>query len=227
MNILIIHYNTPELTEATIRSLNRVTEDCRVCVFDNSDERPFTAAFPNVSIVNNTRGQEIDFEKALAAFPDKVANRSNWGSAKHCMSVDHCFGLFPDGFLLVDSDVLLKKDVSPLADNRFGWVGNIHTNTRRFGVEVLRIIPYLCYLNVPLLQRHGISYYNPKKMWFLSQRVPDMYYDTGAWLYEECCRKDIGGRTVNLDEYALHFRHGSWREKDAQAWLNENKDLWK
>ena len=40
-NVAIVHFNTPELTRATILSLWKHTPDCHVTVFDNSDRRPF------------------------------------------------------------------------------------------------------------------------------------------------------------------------------------------
>ena len=74
--VAIIHYNTPELTEAAILSLRKHGgEDYHVTVFDNSAEatdqktgekypaRPFTAKMEGVTVIDNTRGQIIDFDK--------------------------------------------------------------------------------------------------------------------------------------------------------------------
>ena len=41
-SIAIIHYNTPELTEACILSIRKVGCDWPVTVLDNSDARPFS-----------------------------------------------------------------------------------------------------------------------------------------------------------------------------------------
>lgn len=224
--VVIVHFNTPELTEATICSLNKMTDGCKVYVFDNSDIKPFKSCFSNVEVIDNTHGQVVDFERFLNGFPSKVENRSNWGSAKHCKSVDCCMDLIGDDFLLMDSDVLIKKDVRHFFDKKFSWVGGVHTNTRRFGLEILRVIPFLCYLNVPFLKQNGVRYFNPDKMWFLTDREPDMYYDTGAWLFEETNRKKLPYSIIDINEFALHFRHGSWREKDEHNWLRENKELW-
>ena len=46
-NVAIVHYNTPELTEAAIRSLWKNTPDAAVTVFDNSDRRRFRAMAPS------------------------------------------------------------------------------------------------------------------------------------------------------------------------------------
>ena len=65
--VAIVHYNTPEITEAAIWSLRKHGgEDYDVFVFDNSDECPFTAKMKGVTVFDNTKGQIIDFEKELA-----------------------------------------------------------------------------------------------------------------------------------------------------------------
>ena len=91
--VLIIHYNTPELTEATVRSIRKQCgSDWHVTIFDNSDRMPFWKPMENVSVIDNTKGQIIDFGEWLKLFPARGESEdSNWGSAKHCKSVDICF----------------------------------------------------------------------------------------------------------------------------------------
>ena len=62
-NIVIVHYNTPYLTECLVRSINLFVEDAIIYIFDNSDKKPFTAEFDNVTILDNTKGQIINFDK--------------------------------------------------------------------------------------------------------------------------------------------------------------------
>ena len=85
--VAIIHYNTPELTEAAILSLRKQTGmRYDVTVFDNSDKRPFKAKMQGVKVIDNTKGKYIDFGAELAKYPNKcweLAWRSNYGSAKH------------------------------------------------------------------------------------------------------------------------------------------------
>ena len=47
MEILTVHYNTPELMDAMIRSVRRFT-DCTIHMFDNSDLKPFVNTFEGV-----------------------------------------------------------------------------------------------------------------------------------------------------------------------------------
>ena len=56
---VIIHYNTPLLTECLVRSINLFVNDTIIYIFDNSDKEPFTAHFDNVKLLDNTNGKII------------------------------------------------------------------------------------------------------------------------------------------------------------------------
>ena len=160
----IIHYNTPELTEACILSIwKQCGKKYAITVFDNSDKRPFVKQMDGVTIVDNTNGQVIDFEKELAKYPDKcweLAHKSNYGSAKHMMSVQKLWELLPDGFILVESDVLITKNFDFLWDESFAACGKAQWFRGR-RIEKDRLLPWLCYMNVPLLVENGARYYDP------------------------------------------------------------------
>lgn len=241
MIVFFVNYNTPRLIECAIRSLWKHTPKADVVVFDNSDREPFTApsgspagkapvpcGFPQgqIEVIDNTRSQFIDFDKELARYPDKEysqRNRSNFGSAKHAMSVDwlmnhydHCHD-----FVLADSDVLFRRDITPIVNLKKAAVGSIQ---RKEGIPLL--MPQLCWLNVPLLREHHIRYFNGEKMWALSNRYPNNRYDTGAWLYEEIGHYRLPFKEININDYILHMGHASWKDKDPEHWLNDNKQLW-
>ncbi len=221
--IVIIHYNTPELTEAAVRSIRKYCAGWHVTIFDNSDRLPFWKPMDGVSVIDNTQGQVIDFDKFLSEFPERGESEdSNWGSAKHCKSVDYCFDLFPDGFMLLDSDAVLIRPIDDLWDESVAWSGWIHCNTKFLGVRIYRLCPCLCWLNVPMLKERGIRYFNGRKMWALSSNAPNCFYDTGAWLLEATMEWHLPCKRVEvLGKYIEHFRGGSWRKGDDEAhvWL--------
>ena len=237
-NVAIAHYNTPELLNAAIRSLDKHTPGCRVYVFENSDRKPFvidkkeskangllTGSMPYVEIIDNTRQQLVNFDEELERWPDKWAEdieKSNYGSAKHSMSVDKLMELIPDGFVLMDSDVLITNDISMLWKKEYACVGSEFV---KCGVPQLQ--PFLCYLNVPKLKPCGISYYNGEKMWALSRKSPNQFYETGAWLLEEVRRHGLPVSYVNIWRYVIHYGHGSWRDRNSSEWLEENKGYWR
>ena len=224
-NVAVVNYNTPELVECAIKSLFKHTPGCHVYVFDNSDKAPFTAKIPNVEVIDNTKGQIIDFEAELAKYPDKWERdkgKSNYGSAKHSMSVDKLMDIVPTGFVLIDSDVLIREDISSFFSFNVACMGAEDTKH-----NVPLLMPFLCYLNTPLLRENGIRYFNGEKMWALSNKDPNQYYDTGAWLLEEVRRAGLNVAYTNIWQYVMHLGHGSWRKKEVGKWLKDNENLWK
>lgn len=227
LTAVIIHYNTPEVTEACIRSLWKHTPGVYVIVFDNSDKEPFTKQMANVEVIDNTKGQIINFGEWLDTFPNKEPSPGNdYGSAKHCYSVQWIIDHRRNPFILIDGDVLIKQDIAPLWDKSQAFVGHIGCNTRRFGFVLNRVEPWLCFINVRMMRQNGIGYFNPNKMWNLVSKAPDDHYDTGAYFLEECNRLRLPYREIENTDYGLHMRHGSWRKKNQLEWLKENKALW-
>lgn len=226
-NVVIVNYNTQHLTDCAIRSLNKHTPGCRVYVFDNSDKEPYRSSFDNVEVIDNTKGHVIDLDKMIESHPDRVPTPENtYGSAKHCRSVEACLDILPDGFLLMDSDVLIKRDITPFFDASCAWTGRLQMHTSRFNVTLPRVLPFICYVNVPMMREHGIHYYDDDKMFALTDRKPDMGYDTGCWFYEECHRLGLPENHIDIYEYILHFGHGSWLNVNEDEWLEENKQYW-
>jgi len=225
MNVAVVHYNTPELTEAAILSLKKHTPGCRVYVFDNSDKKPFVTKMDNVEVIDNTKGQLIDFEKVLEAYPEKWerdVKKSNYGSAKHSLSVEKLMELIPEGFVLMDSDVLFKGSIKKLWNRSVACAG-----TEEVKHNIPLLMPFLCYINVPVIAENGITYFNGEKMWALSNVEPNQYYDTGAWFLEQVRSKNLPVEYVNIWQYVIHLGHGSWRGQNSEKWLKENEHLWK
>lgn len=226
-HVLIVNYNTPELTAAAIASLNKHTPDCIVHLLDNSDARPFTAFadFANLDYIDNTSGQIIDFAAFVASFPDRGPTVNNYGSAKHCLSIELILNQLDRPVVLMDSDILLKRDIAPLYDDALLFQGPI-TYKLNTNPKIWRVQPILCYINWPLCRRLGISYFNGQKM---SRLVPGYNgrYDTGAWFLEQIAdRRLTNYRRISLADWCLHFGGASYSDKSAADFLNQNADLW-
>ena len=228
-NILIIHYNTPYLTECLVRSINLFVEDAVIYIFDNSTDKPFTAKFDNVTVFDNTKGQIINFDKWLENYPNKKKSggRDNkWGSAKHCYSIEKCMDLINENFMLLDSDVLLKKDISSLFDDNLLFLGEIGTqiNSKK------RILPFLCYINVDFCKKNGIHYFDDNYMHGLCKTGEADKYDTGGAFY--IATKNYPHKEIKCDDYILHYGHGSWKKigkkpkYTVDEWLKIYKKFW-
>jgi len=235
--IAIVHYNTPELTEACILSLRKTGCFWPVIVFDNSDKRPFCVQMPNVHVLNNTGGLFVDFEAELAKYPDRsndYAKVSNYGSVKHMLSVQKLWELEPGGFILLDSDILLKKSITWLWDENFAACGKVQYLRRVGRREHDRLAPMCLYMNVPLLTKHGARFFDPMRSWWLQPGSDNdaNWWDTGACLLDDIRKTKpelVAKCWPRLEEYYAHYGSGSWRRTDVAAqlsWLNTHRNLW-
>jgi hypothetical protein len=239
MDIVIVHFNTPKLTECLVKSINKHVKDAYIHIFDNSDKFPFTAKFNNVTIIDNTKGQIINFDKWLENFPYKentTAKRNGYGSAKHCYTIEKCMEILDRNFILLDSDILLKRDISNFIDDTKIFVGDIKKwragNTT--AKEKYRALPWLMYINVKKCQEHGIHFFNEKYMYGLSEEGNS--YDTGGYFYKEVETHKLPWKRENLTDYIEHYQAASWvndaKEHDGyqqlsfDEWLRKYKELW-
>lgn len=229
-NILIIHYNTPYLTECLVRSINLFVKDAIIYIFDNSNEKPFTAKFDNLTVFDNTKGQIINFDKWLENYPNRKMSGgrlNKWGSAKHCYSVEKCMELIDDGFILLDSDVLLKRDISNLIDDKTIFTGEVVTQPNS---SVKRVLPFICYINVKMCKEKGVHYLDDNYMHGLWKNGVADRYDTGGGFYMGA--KDYPSRPISYSEYVVHFGHGSWNkigkkpQYTVEEWLKIFRRYW-
>lgn len=235
--IAIVHYNTPELTEVCIMSIRKVGCNWPITVLDNSDKRPFNKRMKLVKVLNNRKQQLIDFDAALKKYPEKcwdMATKSNWGSVKHMMSVQYLWGVLKEGFILVESDVLITKPFDFLWDEQYAACGKAQWFKGR-RMEKDRLVPFLCYMNVPLLVKNGAKYYDAARSWGLQpggMQNPQNWYDTGAPLLEDIIntKPQLTARLYpDLDKYYIHYCGGSWRGNDMKKqaeWLKKYEKYW-
>ena len=238
--VAIIHFNTPELTEAGIKSLRKHGgEKYHVTIFDSSDSKPFKRRMRGVTVIDNTNGQVIDFDKELAKFPDRCrdigcAKGCEFGSAKHMMTVQKLWELLPQGFVLMESDILIKKNIDEFFREEYSVYGYCQKAQPHNPFNIGRMLPMLCWMNVPMLTREGAKYFDPTRTYGLlpgGRQNRNNWYDTGAVLLEDILtnRPRLKGYHRDIREFVEHFGSGSWQNNslDAQkAWLEQHKDLW-
>lgn len=228
INICIVHFNTPYMTECLIKSINKYTPNCNIYIFDNSDTYPFVYKQDNLTVFDNTKGQIIDFDNLIKKYPKRYTGKgNNWASYKHCISVEKCFELIGDDFVLMDSDILLKKDISSLCKKDKIVVGEVDKVKQR-------VSPYLCYINVNKCMELGIHYFDERYMHGLGineySTKLDCGYDTGVYFYEQII--ELEKCVVDINNYMVHYRSGSWNNKHVHhrislnRWIESHKKLW-
>lgn len=232
-NIVIIHYNTPYLTECLVKSINLFVKDAIIYIFDNSDKLPFTKKFNNVTILDNTKGDIINFDKWLENYPNKTKSNgkvNKWGSAKHCYSVEKCMEILGENFVLLDSDVLLKRDISNLFKENTIYIGDTVFQPKS---SVKRILPFICFINVDLCKKNSVHYFDDRYMhglYNIKKNSAADSYDTGAGFYMNANK--FYHEDIKVDNYILHYGHGSWDKKGYKQkytdkmWAMKNKKYW-
>lgn len=228
MNVCLINYNTPELIDAAINSLLKHTSGCEITVFDNSDVHHCYER-EGVGVIDNTSGQIINFDALLENFPNKLNNTANnFGSVKHSYTVQVLWDYFPNGFILMDSDVLVINDISELVDYNVACSGEIYCNKQKYHCKVPRLLPFLCWINVPFCKYADVSYFDPSRSWKIDgSKNPNDWYDTGASFVEDCVIKNLPIKKVVVSNYIIHFGKGSWKNKKLyKKWLEQNKRYW-
>lgn len=241
MKFCIVHYNTPELTACLCSSILKLHENAEIVIFDNSDKRPFDKKLADV-YYDNTKGQIIDFEKELKKYPDRNIKEQqqtgvNFGSAKHSMSIDWLCKNIKENFILMDSDILLKRKVD-FEDENFICVADII----KIKSDIERISPMLAYINTKKMHENGITFFDGKRMHGLCKITERyLYYDTGTSFLEDIRKKGLF-KKYDLTDYYVHYGNGSWRNSDKskcaadtkkpyenisyKAWLMKYVSLW-
>ena len=235
INICIVHYNTPELTECLIHSINKfVSTNCRIYIFDNSDKFPFLYRQSNIIYLDNTKGKLINFNKFLSKYPNRFKSTEGthqFGSAKHTISIEKCIKLIKEPFILLDSDILLKKDISELYDENYVYIGE--TILQPLTNNIYRILPYICFINASYMINNDLHYFNERYMHGLYYSKKSDMYDTGAGFYEEC--KFYNHKDIVCNDYIVHYKGGSWENThneriqnniSSKEWLEKFKNLW-
>ena len=227
IKICIVHYNTPKLTECLIRSINKFVPESTIYIFDNSDKLPFTYKQDNIVYIDNTEGKIIDFDAWIKSIPESKGSagaHNKWASAKHCYTIQKCIEMIAEPFILLDSDVLLKRDITELVNDSILYAGEWQKQMGKSKIK--RVLPYCLYINTDLLKKYDVTFYKKEFCHGLNKGVEGDNYDTGAWFYT--ATENLPHKEIKYSDYVVHFGRGSWRNKpDAEKnFLNTNKKLW-
>lgn len=231
-NIAIIHYNTPKLTECLVKSINKFVDGASIYILDNSDKNPFTSKFDNVTIIDNTKGQIVNFDKWVKRYPNRRRSHgkvNGFGSAKHAYSVEKCMEIIGKPFVLMDSDILLKRDISNLFMDDCVYVGQEITQPMS---TINRLLPFVLFINTDKCKEKNIHFFDDERMHGLYKTAAGDRYDTGASFWLDA--HDYKHKDIDCMDYCVHYGHGSWvntskkkrKAQPAGEWLNEHWSLW-
>lgn len=240
MKFCIVHYNTPELTTCLCASINKFHDNAEIIILDNSDKRPFNTAniFNNVKVLDNTKQKLINFSLENLVIDKqayKTIMKSNGcGSAKHTLSIQYLINNINEDFILLDSDVLIKKNLSEIINKNYICSCDIIKTSRPE-----RIAPFIVYFNIKRIKDEKLCFFDNKRMCGLSSLNNSSYviYDTGASFLEDIKKLKMPINKINYNDYIIHYGNGSWKSNrksytfdvinaSFQEFLLKNKSLW-
>ena len=206
----IVHYNTPELTTCLIASVLKHDELAEFYIFENSDSRKLDipeGLCSHITILDNSKGALLDFngliqesQRYLPLERQGKPTSNNYGSLKHASSVQYLIDYIKDSFILLDSDVLIKK--LPLALCKDSIVCDFLIKCG----NPLRVLPFLCYLHYPSLLEKNLKFFDISRF-----DAGDISLDTGGSFCKDIISTGVRVVRINLNDYIVHFGNGSWR----------------
>ena len=229
MLFCIVNFNTTVLTTCACTSIVKNHPDAKFIIFDNSNREPFeNKNLFDITYIDNTKGQLIDFESELLKYPDRtilqqmMTGNINFGSAKHSMTIQWLLDHLNEEFVLCDSDILLKRPID-FIDNTKLCISDVDEKHKDKGI--FRSLPFIAYMNVPLIKKLNVKYFDGNRMHALT-RARGFWYDTGAAFYENIMNLDRNlFKRIDFNKYVIHFKAGSWKRFDYNNLLIY-KDLW-
>jgi hypothetical protein len=185
-------YNTPELVVNLAKS-----------IISSCEEKY------NFSVINTSTVRECELMLDLYAIKyHNVPSLSHGDGVNVAMELVDC-----DYILLIDSDVIVHKDLKPAIDRfiegDFALMGNVSGD--RGGKSLYpRVDPWFCFMNLKQLKEHNIKFFDPIRT--KNSRIESRLYDVGSTMFEDVVNAGLTVANVNLEgKYFTHYEGMSWR----------------
>ena len=231
IHIVLITFNTTELTNYCIRSINKTTPDCTIHVIDNGGDfynYGVSDKFYLMENINPDTNNVIIYDNSNRSIFEYVGDKFNVnpmyrGSADHSYTIQQFIDQFNEPVLICESDVIVKKDLHEITDlltNNTLVVAGAETIYKQ-----IRFKPYGCYINVPLIKKLGISFFSSNRMYGLGPLYDGdkctLKYDTGVSFYEDCIyQRDLNKNYlityVKLNTILEHLWSISWKYTNSK-----------
>jgi len=238
MKYFIVHYNTPELTTALCASVIKNDSDAKIYLLENSDKRKFENVFENVTVLDNSTHELIKYEElydeAAKYFTpwekDVHFSKKTWGTLQHTKAVQWFIDTYSEEFILLDSDVLVKKPLFEIIDNSKCASCELYFN----GSKLVRVLPFLIYFNPKKLKEVGLNFFDITRI-----NACKIEHDTGGSFGIDLLKNKINYKPIKVADYIVHFGNGSFRGNNLTAnlpntepgtykdFLMKYKNLWR
>ena len=214
----IVNFNTTQLTNACIKSIikNMKSLKYHIIIVDNSTQDQKFKLDPEidkalVTIFDNTKSQLINLDSFVEMLGKVQVNKKikTHPSLRHSLTIQWMLdNIDTDDFILMDSDVIVKKDFSCFVDQEFITSGEIYIDKNPKGWKP-RIQPFLQYLNINRIRKNKLTFLDPNRI-HEGLSPAGNHYDTGASFYEDCISRKMKIKDIPISDYIIHFGSGSY-----------------
>lgn len=189
LTLISASYNTPEITEYMLKTFCNLYSKIPILICENSNDDKTTNILESSKIpyIRNTNGL-------------------------HAPSVDMLLdNISTDYALLVDTDVLFLKDISPVfeqfVNKDITLMGEIVGD--RGGKKLhKRVNPWHCFINVKHIKQNNIKFYDEIRL----KSRNETRYDVGSSFFEDIHKLKLKIANFNGEGiYYKHFEGMSWR----------------
>lgn len=193
LTLLVCNYNTPDLVVNLLKSVKETFDELpKVVVMNTSTGAPTTLLDENEIPYYNFKGG-IHGE-AVNLGLKKVETRY---------------------VLLVDSDVIFKKDIKKyfevFKERGFALMGNVVGDCA--GKKLYpRVEPWFCFIDNQLLKNYKIPFFDRVRHMKRHTGEVSRIYDIGSTMFEDIGKLNKQVANVNIeDKYFVHYGGMSWR----------------
>ena len=221
LTIFVCNYNTPILIAFLIKSIFKQVPNFngKIVVWENSDkeDKVFPISSSNlIKIIDNTK----------CTFVKKFRNDVHNASPFHCASIDFFIRNFLDTkyMLLMDSDILIKKDFTDLflefSTYQYAVCGEYSQTDP--SIPPKRFVPFFCFINKEIMDKNNLIYFDINR---IRHGGVTVNYDTGSSFSEDILTKKLIYKTIVCFDYIEHLGGGSYLDRDIPSFLNSNKEF--
>lgn len=195
MNVLIVNHNTELLVNALILNLENYGT-FNIFIVDNSDGECMRVVETKHTIhfIDNTDDSYINYREEF----EKVNTNKSLdcgGSFIHACTIQKFYDSTEEPFLLLDSDVILRKNPSEFIDTECLYSGEKSHN---------RIMPMVLYINTPKCKSKGIRFFDGRTI------CPIEPVDTGYVFFKDCEGKGPS-KNFRILDVASHLGGSSYK----------------
>lgn len=187
----------------------------------------------DVSSINYLSDNQKNIIKEKLGNPYTVRFR---GSFNHCENIQLAIDVINDDFVLMDSDAPLIRPID-FVDSSFITICDeeIYTEEQMKHLKLLnntfsRFLPFIQYLNVPLMKSNDVFYYNPNSLkdnldigmveiW--NDNSPSLFLDTGCIFEKQIKIKNLAWKKIDNTQYVDHFGAASYANKDSSEFIDK------